>query len=309
MLHEYPGNPNMGSGMERLHGLTSVTTTAAQTSTQFSPWKMQPSDSPKGELPQTRSDFDDSTWATVAQLDANQLQPSQSAIFRSSLTLSPQDCRQGKLLLTIDRIDDIGQVFVNGQQVGKTEDWSELYQFDIAKLVHPGTNSIAIIVKNEDGPGGLGNVSLQADADTPPAQLLYALPQGNDEHWFTPDYDDSTWTKVEVSPTAATLPNALLTWYRTSFALPAIERTIWCPWVLRLEASGNGFIYLNGHCLGRYWQAGPQHDFYLPECYLNVGPGQTNNLTLSLRPTDKGAVITSAQIVPLSQFAEIREVK
>ena len=54
---------------------------------------------------------------------------------------------------------------------------------------------------------------------------------------------------------------------------------VWVPWRLHLYATGNGFLYLNGHPLGRYWEAGPQHDFFLPECWLNFGPGQSNQLT------------------------------
>ena len=73
-----------------------------------------------------------------------------------------------------------------------------------------------------------------------------------------------------------------------------------------LNATGNGSLYLNGHPLGRYWQAGPQHDFFLPECWLNLGQGRTNLLALSLRPVDKGAAIQSAVVEPYSQFAEKR---
>ena len=32
------------------------------------------------------------------------------------------------------------------------------------------------------------------------------------------------------------------------------------------------WIYLhNGHCIGRCWQKGPQHEYYIPECWLNIG--------------------------------------
>jgi hypothetical protein len=73
-----------------------------------------------------------------------------------------------------------------------------------------------------------------------------------------------------------------------------------------LEAIGNGFLYLNGHCLGRYWQAGPQHDYYLPECWVNFGPGQPNVLALDLRPVNQGVAVTAAVVEPIAQFAENR---
>jgi len=96
---------------------------------------------------------------------------------------------------------------------------------------------------------------------------------------------------------------ALLTRYRLNFELQPPRPGVWVPWRLRLNATGNGFLYLNGHPLGRYWQAGPQHDFFLPECWLNFGQGRTNLLALSLRPVDKGAAIQSAVVEPYSQFA------
>jgi len=81
---------------------------------------------------------------------------------------------------------------------------------------------------------------------------------------------------------------------------------MWLPWQLHLEAGGNGFLYLNGHCLGRYWQAGPQRDFYLPECWLNSSPGQPNVIALDLRPVNKGVTLQCAVVEPMVQFAENR---
>jgi hypothetical protein len=102
------------------------------------------------------------------------------------------------------------------------------------------------------------------------------------------------------------MPESVLSWYRLKFELPAMNLAVWVPWRLRLNATGNGFLYLNGHPLGRYWEAGPQHDFFLPECWLNFGPGQSNVLALNLRPGEKGAAIQSASVLPYAEFAEKR---
>jgi hypothetical protein len=88
------------------------------------------------------------------------------------------------------------------------------------------------------------------------------------------------------------------------FSLEAPKRGVWVPWHLRLAATGNGFLYLNGHALGRYWEAGPQHDFFLPECWLYFGSRQKNVITLNLRPLEKGAAIQSAVVEPYADFAE-----
>lgn len=93
-----------------------------------------------------------------------------------------------------------------------------------------------------------------------------------------------------------------LTWHTYSFVLPLQPEGVWFPYHLRLEHSGNGFVYLNGHCIGRCWQKGPQYEYYLPECWLNFG-GE-NHLVISLRPTADGAEIRKAEIVPITQVAE-----
>ena len=103
-------------------------------------------------------------------------------------------------------------------------------------------------------------------------------------------------------PTAGRMEDSLLTWHTFSFALPRQPEGIWFPYHLRLEHCGNGFIYLNGHCIGRCWQKGPQYEYYLPECWLNLG-GE-NHLAVSLRPTADGAEIRKAEVVPVTQVAE-----
>ena len=98
---------------------------------------------------------------------------------------------------------------------------------------------------------------------------------------------------------------SFLTWHTYSFTLPRQPEGIWFPYHLRLEHSGNGFVYLNGHCIGRCWQKGPQYEYYLPECWLNFG-GE-NHLVVSLRPTADGAEIRKAEIVPVTRVAEKRK--
>ncbi len=98
----------------------------------------------------------------------------------------------------------------------------------------------------------------------------------------------------------------ILTWHRMYFELPEKTPGVWVPWLMRLTASGNGDIYLNGHAIGRYWQNGKQTDFYLPECWLNFGTGKKNELTLLLRAVDKPAGIESAEAMPYKVYAERR---
>jgi hypothetical protein len=136
--------------------------------------------------------------------------------------------------------------------------------------------------------------------------LSFGRPSGDDKQWWRPNLNDAHWKPVAIGETAPLRNDAVLAWYRMSFSLPSPQTGVWVPWRLRLVASGNGFLYLNGHPLGRYWDMGPQHDYFLPECWLHFGNGQPNNLTLNLRSTENGAAIESAIVEPYSDFAEKR---
>ena len=108
---------------------------------------------------------------------------------------------------------------------------------------------------------------------------------------------------LATTPKAA--PDALLSWYRTEFVLPEPAKNVWIPWRAVLDASGNGMVALNGHELGRYWEVGPQREFYLPECWLKFG-GEKNVLTIKLRSTERGAQLRAAEIAPYADQAERR---
>ena len=58
--------------------------------------------------------------------------------------------------------------------------------------------------------------------------------------------------------------------------------------------------------LGRYWEIGPQREFYLPECWLKFGAGEKNILTVCLRATDRGSTIRAAEVQPYQDQVEHR---
>ncbi len=88
--------------------------------------------------------------------------------------------------------------------------------------------------------------------------------------------------------------DAMFTWYRAEFTFP--ENGGEHTWRLLINASGNGYIYVNGHNIGRHWEGGGQREFYIPECWLNLEPGQKNTITFGLRQTINGAVIRAMEI-------------
>lgn len=86
--------------------------------------------------------------------------------------------------------------------------------------------------------------------------------------------------------------NPLLKWWKYSFHIDGRSAGT-CH--LRMEQYGNGFIYVNGHCIGRCWEQGPQREYYIPECWLNKD--KPNIVVVSLRRTDKGLCINDIKVV------------
>jgi Glycosyl hydrolases family 35 len=203
--------------------------------------------------------------------------------------------------------------FVNGQfepdivQAGKSR----------PGLIHGGDYTIEMLYENVGqrvgGAGmeemaGIRKIETLATPNSKPAELPVEIgteSTGFAGQWWKSDLDETGWKNQGIDqPTDSA---AGLNWSRLKFELPEVKKGIWVPWVARLTTTGNGFLYLNGHALGRYWQVGPQHDFFLPECWMNCGPGKTNVLTMCLRSVDgKPVAITSAEIVPVNEVAEFR---
>jgi len=129
---------------------------------------------------------------------------------------------------------------------------------------------------------------------------------GIKNNYTSPNYNDQSWEEIKLDPTF-NIPrkgnniqpkgtqNALFTWYRAEFELTDATNAA-ALWRLLINASGNGFIYLNGHNIGRYWEVGPQREFYLPECWLLFGKKKKNVITLGLRQTINGAKIKGLSI-------------
>ncbi len=100
--------------------------------------------------------------------------------------------------------------------------------------------------------------------------------------------------------------SSLTTWYRVEFDLPAQAPGVWVPWRALVDAAGDGELYLNGRSLGRYWEAGPQREYFLPECWLRFGAGSRNVLTMRLNPVQKGVRLRAVEVAPYGDEAEAR---
>ncbi len=309
LLYENTSCANIGNTMEKMPGITGLRVAQGGQDRPLTHWRMQQVDrnaNPE-KLAEVSADFDDSKWTptTVDKLDATQLRANQTAVFRTLIDLSDYDLYSGPCVLSLARMDDDGWVFFDGKKVGEGHAWDQSYSFDVNPLLHSGKNTIAIVVRNKDNTGGLGPVALVPSQATDIGTMGPLMYSATPPVASAPDKNDKqNWVSSPL-PELAQSP-ALLSLHRLTFELPAAKQNVWLPWLIRLHGTGSGFIYLNSHAIGRFWQAGKQTDYYLPECWLNFGPGKTNDVTLLLRSVDKPAAIESAEAMPYTIYAQQR---
>lgn len=202
-------------------------------------------------------------------------------------------------------------------------------RFDVSGLLHEGDNEILVAYENLGHAHGYfpmeelagirqAGLSVTESALTRPLEWECAVDvAGITEGWQLPDFHPAGWTQVTLDTTCEIpgkgngvqpkgMPDGLFTWYRIEFELPEQQKNVWIPWLARINASGNGYMWLNGHNIGRHWEAGPQREYYLPECWLHFGK-QKNVLVMGLRQTANGAVLKALEIAPYAQGAEIRK--
>lgn len=201
-------------------------------------------------------------------------------------------------------------------------------RFDVSGLLRPGQNEIIAVYENLGHAHGYvpmeelagirkGGLSLTETALTHPLHWECAPDAaGVTQGWITPEYIPQDWKTVKLNTTneiprkgngvqPKAVQDGLFTWYRLEFELPAADPKVWIPWMAKINASGNGYMWLNGHNIGRHWEAGPQREFYLPECWLNFGK-KKNVLVFGLRQTMNGASLNAVEIAPYPDAAEIK---
>ncbi len=244
------------------------------------------------------------------------------AIYRTEIKWTPDMFDKALTVLEFGCIDDRGTLWVNGQQVATHDKTDEPFVINIEEFIKPGNNTIEMVVCNEHGAGGLRKgvrlkqeFSMIKKVNWEVATDLGGIKQGwtnqqtiSKKEWvalpLSADYPLSRKGKIEMPTARGIERDALLTWYRIEFELPAQDPTVWVPWKMIANATGTGYIWLNGHNIGRYWEEGPQREYYLPECWLNFG--RKNVIVIGLRQSEiNGAELFGAEISPYPLDGEI----
>lgn len=242
-----------------------------------------------------------------------------TAVYRTHINFTPDMLANEKTVLEFACIDDEGTLFVNGKEVGTHNEWDKPFIVNIAPYIKPGNNEVAVMVKNGSGAGGiLKSVRLlrELKIEKPLNWMVSTDLGGVVNNWHMPTNPTSGWAEVSLNtqdPIARKGKNVqpkgeqdgLLTWYKVEFDMPTLPSNVWIPWRAIINASGTGYMWLNGNNIGRHWEEGPQREFYLPECWLNFGG--KNTLVFALRQSASlGALLNAVEIAPYENDAEMR---
>lgn len=166
-------------------------------------------------------------------------------------------------------IDDHATVYLNGKRLHYEPDVTAFY-VDVDAAYRPsGPNVLLVLVEDAQGKGGFLNgvpelVTFARGETVAGAHLGdgWRLRGGIGE----PDDKRARWT--EARPDGERLP----TFYRSQFTLPA-SWTRAAVRVLRVGVAGlsRGFVWVNGHNLGRYPETIKVPGLYIPEPWLVTG--------------------------------------
>ena len=167
--------------------------------------------------------------------------------------------------LHFEDVDDKATVYLNGKQIAVHEGYGKPFDVTLDSAWRDNApNELAVLVENTDGPGGVnGSVSLEtvAAGDEIPVQ-----------GWKMRGGVDYPGRGAQWTAAAGSMADGAPAFYRATFDTVPPGETGPHP-VLRIATTGlsHGFVWLNGHNLGRYPEKIPVDGLYLPECWQKKG--------------------------------------
>ena len=120
-------------------------------------WRWQRIEDPyRPNLPEVAASFDDTGWAP---LDVNSasgpLGEREHGIFRAKFSVTATDLSASAVEIAFGMLDEEAWVYVNGRKAGESHDWRTAPRFDAKQLLHPGENTVAVVIANFNGAGGV----------------------------------------------------------------------------------------------------------------------------------------------------------
>lgn len=171
-------------------------------------------------------------------------------------------------MLTAGAIHDFGYVFLDGKRVGILDRRNAA-----AKLMLPARSvEVQLDVLVEP----MGRVNFGPEIMDRKGLIAPVTLDGRElRGWeiFNLPLDDRMLAGLKFSGTMPPTNNPVFR--RGSFTLDKVGDTF-----LDLHKLGKGDIWVNGHCLARYWNIGPSQTAYAPGCWLHAGANEVVVLDL-----------------------------
>ena len=120
-------------------------------------WRWQSISNPwNPNLPETAAQLDDSTWAPASVESASgPLTNGQHAVFRAHINVTEKELAAEVVELCFGSINGNGTIYLNGEKAGESHDGGMLVPLDVKRRLHPGDNTVAVVVSNYSESGGL----------------------------------------------------------------------------------------------------------------------------------------------------------
>lgn len=178
-------------------------------------------------------------------------------------------------VLTINKVHDYAQVFLDGKYIGKLDRRNDESQLKLPSC-HKGAQLDLLIEAMgrvnfgraiKDFKGITNTVELTMNVDGRPFTC-------NLKKWKVYNIEDTYdfYKSMKFQPIRSLkdqfgqrIPGC----YRATFKVNKPSDTF-----LNFESWGKGLVYVNGYPMGRIWEIGPQQTLYMPGCWLKKGENE-----------------------------------
>lgn len=190
--------------------------------------------------------------------------------------------------LDLGTVHDFGFVFLDGQPIGVADRRNNSFKIKLPARTKPGTLQVLVEAMGRvnfgeevhDHKGIIGSVKLEGK------ELL-------DWKAYNFPLDKKMLGRLRYQKTATSGP----AFWRGTIRVEKPGDTF-----LDLRSWGKGVVWVNGHCLGRYWDIGPTQTAYVPGPWLKKGKNEI--VILDLVGPEKPVVAGLEQPILNEQHAE-----
>lgn len=163
-------------------------------------------------------------------------------------------------LLKVKELRDYASVYVNGKRLGIMDRRLKLDSLNLEG--NPAGAVLDILVENN---GRVNYGPFLADNRHGITDKV-SLNEKELKHWKMYKFPFSNLSAFKFSKNVLRSGPGL---YKATFNLEDIGDTY-----LDMRSFGKGFVFLNGHNLGKYWEIGPTQTIYIPACWLKKGKNE-----------------------------------